>query len=284
MKWFRFYHDAIDDPKVQRLPGESFKFWVNVLCLASQSDERGIVNLGIGDISFATRVSDADAETMMTDLIRRGLVEETVEGYAIHNWNGRQFKSDNVTDRVGKFRSKEKSPDETLHETLQATPNATLKPSVSTDSQIADTELGDKSPTPPKRTRATAPKYSAEFEEFWRDYPSGHGSKKETWEQWQRLVTDNETREAVHTGLAAWKQSDRWQRGYIKDAQRWLKGRQWEDAVPMEATSATKTQPQGAPVSSKWDAAFAEVGRRRGWPTDDDTPDDVIDTTGRISA
>lgn len=25
MKWFRFYHDALDDPKVQRLPGDVFR-------------------------------------------------------------------------------------------------------------------------------------------------------------------------------------------------------------------------------------------------------------------
>ena len=37
-KWFRFYGDALNDPKVQMLPPETFKSWVNVLCLASQND------------------------------------------------------------------------------------------------------------------------------------------------------------------------------------------------------------------------------------------------------
>ena len=33
MNWFRFYHGALHDPKVQSLRPELFKFWVNLLCL-----------------------------------------------------------------------------------------------------------------------------------------------------------------------------------------------------------------------------------------------------------
>ena len=35
-KWFRLYNDVINDPKVQRLDGETFKAWINILCLASK--------------------------------------------------------------------------------------------------------------------------------------------------------------------------------------------------------------------------------------------------------
>jgi hypothetical protein len=38
MKWLRLYSDVVSDPKVQRLPGEKFKAWVNLLCVASQHD------------------------------------------------------------------------------------------------------------------------------------------------------------------------------------------------------------------------------------------------------
>ena len=36
--WFRFYAEALNDPKVQRLDGETFKGWVNLLCLAKAHD------------------------------------------------------------------------------------------------------------------------------------------------------------------------------------------------------------------------------------------------------
>lgn len=155
MKWFRFYHDALDDPKVQRLPGETFKFWVNLLCLASQGAERGLIAKSVEEIAFALRVSDDDGAAMMADLIRRGLIEETTDGYGPHNWNGRQFKSDNVADRVHEHRERKKSIPETLPVTLQATDDATLHPSVSTDLQITDTQR-DIPPLPPMDDAADA--------------------------------------------------------------------------------------------------------------------------------
>jgi len=38
MNWFRYHTDALDNPKVQELPPELFKFWVNLLCLARLYD------------------------------------------------------------------------------------------------------------------------------------------------------------------------------------------------------------------------------------------------------
>ena len=57
MKWFRFYADALDDPKVQRLPPPIFKTWVNLLCLASKNEG----NLpSAEECAFALRMSDED--------------------------------------------------------------------------------------------------------------------------------------------------------------------------------------------------------------------------------
>src|SRR6516165_9906592 len=36
--WFRFYDDAVTDPKVQLLPENLFKFWINTLCLANKNN------------------------------------------------------------------------------------------------------------------------------------------------------------------------------------------------------------------------------------------------------
>ena len=37
-RWFRFYNEALDDPKVQKLPPALFKSWVNLLCLTARHD------------------------------------------------------------------------------------------------------------------------------------------------------------------------------------------------------------------------------------------------------
>jgi hypothetical protein len=38
MRWLRLYCEVVADPKVQRLPGDKFKRWINLLCVAGQHD------------------------------------------------------------------------------------------------------------------------------------------------------------------------------------------------------------------------------------------------------
>ncbi len=88
------------------------------------------------------------------------------------------------------------------------------------------------------------PNYSPEFEAFWKAYPSGHGSKKPTWDQWKRLRPDPETQFAMLDGLDRWKACGRWQRGYIKGADSWIRNRMWEDEPPQDETRDQPTRSQ----------------------------------------
>lgn len=105
MEWFRFYSAALDDPKVQRLPAELFKVWVNLLCLANQGDVRGQLPAR-EDIAFRLRLSEAETDAALDALIARGLLDEVDGALTPHNWGGRQPKSDNVTERVQRHRAK----------------------------------------------------------------------------------------------------------------------------------------------------------------------------------
>src|SRR5690606_31186497 len=113
-QWFRMYNEVLDDPKVQKLPAEMFKAWVNLLCLASR-------NSGelppIADIAFALRLSQSKAETAVNKLVAAGLIERAETGLRPHNWQGRQFKSDVSTERVKRFRERSKERSETKAET-----------------------------------------------------------------------------------------------------------------------------------------------------------------------
>lgn len=91
MKWFRFYSDALDDPKVQRLPGDLFKTWVNLLCLCAKND--GDLP-ALEDIAFALRLSDEQMSAAMDEFQRRGLVDMEGDTSLPHNWHGRQMNSD----------------------------------------------------------------------------------------------------------------------------------------------------------------------------------------------
>lgn len=101
------YDDVLDDPKVQRLPPDLFKAWVNLLCLASRND--GVLP-EIEDIAFALRMSQDVTRDMVVTLQDRGLIDDC-DGLTPHNWSSRQFKSDSTEDareRKRKQRAREK--------------------------------------------------------------------------------------------------------------------------------------------------------------------------------
>ena len=107
--WFRMYTEVLNDPKVQRLPGDTFKTWVNLLCLARLHD--GHIP-PIEDAAFALRLSDDEAAQAIEALMQAGLIEETETGLQPHNWGGRQYKSDVSTERVKRFRKRKVKQDQ----------------------------------------------------------------------------------------------------------------------------------------------------------------------------
>lgn len=113
MSWFRYYESALDDPKVQRLPGELFKSWVNILCLAKR--HRGVLP-SLTDIAFALRKSEEITQKTISQLKQAGLLDEMEIGLQPHNWNERQFQSDVSTARVKRFRERHKIAPETPSE------------------------------------------------------------------------------------------------------------------------------------------------------------------------
>ncbi len=106
-RWFRMYADVLDDPKVQKLPPDLFKAWVNLLCLASRND--GVLP-DLEDIAFALRMSQSVTRDIVVTLTGHGLLDED-NGLSPHNWAERQFKSDtpeSATERKRRQRQREK--------------------------------------------------------------------------------------------------------------------------------------------------------------------------------
>lgn len=256
MKWFRFYHDAIDDPKVQRLPGDVFKFWVNLLCLASKSNQRGVVTASIEDIAFDVRLDDDTAATMMAELLRRGLIEEYAEGFAIHNWDARQFKSDDVSERVQRYRAKNdnsgETPDETLRETLHVTSHETLKPSVNSDSQINRVTEGTyvpgadaPKPKPPRKRTSSknvlTPEQLARFERWYSEFPRKVNRAKAE-EMWARIDPDDALVDVMVSKTREWAASPDWTKDdgqYVPHPATWLYNKRWTDGAPRQPGTIT---------------------------------------------
>lgn len=104
MSWFRFYTDVLNDPKVQRLPAETFRTWVNLLCLAKEHD--GVLP-DLPDVAFALRIGEEQAAGFLAELTERGLLDrEELNTLIPHNWAGRQYPSDNSTERTRRYRAK----------------------------------------------------------------------------------------------------------------------------------------------------------------------------------
>jgi DNA-binding transcriptional ArsR family regulator len=101
-RWFRVYDDLVDDPKVQRLPGETVKSLLNLWCLASQND--GMLPAA-DDIAFKLRMTPSKVAKLLSVLGECGLIDSDEEGLRPHNWNARQYKSD-VADPTAALRQK----------------------------------------------------------------------------------------------------------------------------------------------------------------------------------
>jgi hypothetical protein len=74
MKWLRLYSDVVSDPKVQRLPADKFKAWINLLCVACQHD--GILP-PLADLAFTLRIAEDKITTLLDDLVDKRLLDVT---------------------------------------------------------------------------------------------------------------------------------------------------------------------------------------------------------------
>lgn len=125
-------------------------------------------------------------------------------------------------------------------------------------------------------TTAETTSIDTSFASFWKAYPSGNGNKKQSLAQWKKIKPDDNLFTEIMAGLERWKKSRRWQEGFVKAAEIWLRDRWWEDDLPSPSDSTT-TKQQRDPA-----AGVKAIAREMGIDLDaDDEPDDIIDTHGR---
>src|SRR5690349_1529840 len=110
MIWFRLFDDLLDDPKIQKLPPDVFKCWINLLCLANKNDPRGTLPTE-EDIAFRLRMSEKILQPILITLDKAGLIEKNDDGVLVpHHWEKWQKPSDDSSMRVAKHRA-EKTAD-----------------------------------------------------------------------------------------------------------------------------------------------------------------------------
>jgi len=109
--WWRAWTDSAHHPKLVALPGDLFKHWYRLLCLARLQDGRPMYPQASAKW-LGVRLSRACE--IMSELHRRALLDTCPDGgYVPHNFEERQYLEGSSTKRVRRFRKRH----ETFHET-----------------------------------------------------------------------------------------------------------------------------------------------------------------------
>jgi len=255
MMWFRFYSGALDDPKVQRLTGDLFKVWVNLLCLANESEERGTLPSN-DDIAFRLRLDDQQAADALRVLIRAGLLDQDEDGALhIHGWEARQKKSDDVTARVHKHRgvdpNRETLPkrfsnglEKSREDTEENRPEQSRAdpPTPQEHRQEQEGVQGAAASAPPlpdagavrPLARSATKKHEQTFAAFWQAWPKKEARPK-ALAAWCKIGPDPDTVQAIldaiprHMAIKDWPREG-WR--YCPHPATWLNERRWEDELP----------------------------------------------------
>ena len=107
-RWFRFPNDTINDPRLQRLPGDKFKTWINPLCIASKHD--GVLPPP-ADLAFMLRLTEDKVAALLDEFSEKELLDP-VEGkylsYTPADWASRQYTDGTAADRAKRYRDKKR--------------------------------------------------------------------------------------------------------------------------------------------------------------------------------
>ncbi len=212
------YAEVVDDPKVQRLPDKLFKIWVNLLCICTRN---GGALPSYDDVAFKLRITEEQVRKHVETFLERMLFDDTEQGIIPHNWNERQYKSDVSSDRVKRFRERQRNVSETPTETEQ--------------SRVIAEQI---TPVAPKGAR-----YTEEFLSFWQAYPHKVG-KDAAWRAWAKRK-DRPMLPIITAAIRSYVASKPDEREFCNPAT-WLNQGRWNDA-PAQANGevVTPTCPAG---------------------------------------
>jgi len=135
LPWFRYHAHVLNHPRVQDLPPDLFKIWVNLMCIACLEDCGKDGKLPpIKTVSYHLRMKQDECFIAFHALVEAGLLVTVDETFHLRNWGKMQYKSDVSTERVKRFRKRSRNVSETAPDT--------------------DTDSDTESPLPPKGPRS----------------------------------------------------------------------------------------------------------------------------------
>lgn len=90
ISWFKLDHNIINDLRLRRFSSEEKWVWLTLLCLASQSDDRGTITADSEDIADLCDYEQQDLKYLLDKFRVKGLIDYSPEGIKITDWDKKQ--------------------------------------------------------------------------------------------------------------------------------------------------------------------------------------------------
>lgn len=279
-KWGKFFwSDWSNDPKLKLCSLAARGLWMQMLCIASESEPTGFVAigkipLGAAEISRIAGADKSEVETLIAELERNGVFSRTARGTIF----SRRMVSDEKKARIARENGKNggnpslrnkrdfSASDKPLPTTplvkpesrsqnpeIEANPKGLTRLKHSTDPQRADRRsvepelpIGPKAPVSPQPRKARGADSEPEgFAGFYDAYGYKVG-RKDAARAWAAVI--KKTSPAVIMAAVAPFQAANPDRRYWPHPATWLNGARWAD----EHAGCTPPQGQPADAAEKW--------------------------------
>lgn len=106
--WFRLWHEIIYDPKIRRLPVPARWLWITLLCLASMSPRRGVIEgfdeTALRDAAAFGTDEKIDVQSALKTLAELRMIRRLKRGWRVVNFERRQY--DKPSDRPNAVRKR----------------------------------------------------------------------------------------------------------------------------------------------------------------------------------
>ncbi len=106
MPWLRLWDRTLDLSKAQKLDGETFKGWMNLLMLANRQNSRGKLPCQ-DEIAFSLRTDHASVRTLISNLLAAKLVDKKGQDLYMHDWEAWQPNEKTNADRAREWRERQ---------------------------------------------------------------------------------------------------------------------------------------------------------------------------------
>lgn len=229
--WFRLYYEALDDPKIGRLTDSQFRVWVSVLmvqCAAGTDD--GWTGLTVTGVGWRMR---RECEADLRALESAGLVGIDEDGIVfVPAWSTRQFKSDNSTERVKRYRERQKQLRASLQKQIETVSSNGTKLLGETPPET-DTETEQNREDISVQPQAVAPSPTGvPFPEFWAIWLHNRKGKADALKAWAVLKPDRVLFDRIKLDLSDRMARDpTWAKGMVMLPATYIRGRRWEDEL-----------------------------------------------------